>query len=342
MPTRHTARELADFLYADLIGNESAVVGGVASPERASHEDLIYVESAKHLERAIQSRARCILGPPGAELAGKTVLRCEHPKLAFARAAEFILTPPAPPAGPQPPRIHATALVDASARLDADVVVGPFAVIEAEVEIGMGTQVGAFCFLGARARLGEQCRLHPRVTLYSGAHLADRVVVHSGAVIGSDGFGYVRGEDRYWKFPQIGHVEIGRDVEIGANTTVDRGALESTRIGAGAKIDNLVQVAHNVEIGAHTVIAAQTGISGSSRIGGDVVIGGQVGIADHCTLDDGVVVGAQAGIPSGKRVRAGQIVWGTPARPLDKFKEQYAWLSRLPALGARLRDLARK
>jgi len=180
------------------------------------------------------------------------------------------------------------------------------------------------------------------VTLYAGVTLGERVVVHSGTVIGSDGFGYVFGEGRHWKFPQVGTVEIADDVEIGANTTIDRGALETTRIGPGVKIDNLVQVAHNVTIGEHTVVAAQTGISGSSAIGKNVVIAGQVGIADHCRLEDGAVAGAQAGIPTGKTIRSGQTVWGTPARPLARFKEQYAWFARLPELAERIHKLERR
>jgi len=160
-------------------------------------------------------------------------------------------------------------------------------------------------------------------------------------VIGSDGFGYVFAEGKQWKFPQVGTVEIGDDVEIGANTTIDRGALDATRIGADVKIDNLVQVAHNVTIGEHTVIAAQTGISGSSVVGKNVLLGGQVGIADRCHVGDGAMVGAQAGIITGKTIRAGQTVWGTPARPLSRCKQQYGWLARLPELGERLRKLER-
>jgi UDP-3-O-[3-hydroxymyristoyl] glucosamine N-acyltransferase len=158
-------------------------------------------------------------------------------------------------------------------------------------------------------------------------------------VIGGDGFGYVFGEGRHWKFPQIGTVEIGDDVEIGSNATIDRGSLDSTQIGNGVKIDNLVQIAHNVRIGDNSVLAAQTGISGSSTIGTRVIVGGQVGIADHCKVEDGAVVGAQAGIPTGKTIRGGQTVWGTPARPLEKFKEQYAWFARLPNLAERVRAL---
>jgi UDP-3-O-[3-hydroxymyristoyl] glucosamine N-acyltransferase len=166
-----------------------------------------------------------------------------------------------------------------------------------------------------------------------------RTVIHSGTVIGGDGFGYVFGEGRHWKFPQIGSVQIGDDVEIGCNSAIDRGSLDTTRIGPGVKIDNLVQVAHNVEIGENSVIASQTGISGSCRIGKNVMLGGQVGLGDHCTLEDGVIAGGQAGVLPGKVVAAGQMIWGTPARPFDKFKEQHAWISRLPELGKRLRKI---
>jgi UDP-3-O-[3-hydroxymyristoyl] glucosamine N-acyltransferase len=220
--------------------------------------------------------------------------------------------------------------------------VGPYAVIEESVKIGEGTEIGAFSFIGRDAQLGAHCRLHPRVTLYAGVWLGDRVILHSGAVIGSDGFGYVAEEGKRLKFPQVGRVRIGNDVEIGANTTIDRGSLDRTDISAGVKIDNLVHVAHNVQIGENTVIAAQTGISGSVVIGRDVVFGGQVGVADHCRIEDCAVIGAQAGIPSGKTIRSGQIVWGTPARPLQKFKEQFAWWGRLPKLAERVAKLEQR
>jgi UDP-3-O-[3-hydroxymyristoyl] glucosamine N-acyltransferase len=212
-------------------------------------------------------------------------------------------------------------------------------VIEEDVEIGAGTVVEAFCFLGQGARVGEDCWLHARVTLYAGARLGNRVEAHSGAVLGSDGFGYVLGERRWWKFPQIGNLEIGDDVEIGSNTTIDRGSLETTRIGSGVKMDSLVQVAHNVEIGENSVIASQVGISGSSKLGKRVILGGQVGIADHCTLEDESTVGAQSGIATGKTVRRGQTVWGSPARPIEQAKKQFAWAARIPTLAARVQKL---
>lgn len=329
-----TSGEIAQFLGAKLKGDGSLRVSGVASPERAQASDLIYVDSPRHVSRAQASAAWAVLARAGVSLAGKTVLEVSDPKLAFAKAAAWILEELA-----RGVVIHPTAIISPSAQVGKNVSIGPYAVIEDETGIGAGTTIGAFCFLGRGAHIGENCRLHPRVTLYAGARLGSRVEVHSGAVIGSDGFGYVFGDGRHWKFPQVGRVEIGDDAEIGANTTIDRGSLETTRIGSDVKIDNLVQIAHNVEIGEHSVVAAQTGISGSSVIGKQVVVAGQVGIADHCHIEDGAILGAQAGIPTGKTIRGGQTVWGTPARPLDRFKQQYALFARLPELVERVRRL---
>src|ERR1700689_3020592 len=329
-----TAGELAKFLGTTIVGDGQLALSGVAMPENARTEDLIYVDSPRHQKRAEDSAAKCVLAPAGLQLKGKTMLFAENPKFAFAKASARLLPKFAPTPG-----IHPTAIVASSARLGLNVFVGPYVVIEDEVEIGAGSIVEAFCFLGRGSAIGEKCRLHPRVTLYANARLGEDVEIHSGVVIGSDGFGYVFGEGRHWKFPQIGTVEIGDDVEIGSNATIDRGSLDSTQIGNGVKIDNLVQIAHNVRIGDNSVLAAQTGISGSSTIGTRVIVGGQVGIADHCKVEDGAIVGAQAGIPTGKTIRGGQTVWGTPARPLEKFKEQYAWFARLPDLAERVRML---
>jgi UDP-3-O-[3-hydroxymyristoyl] glucosamine N-acyltransferase len=328
------ASELAEFLGANLVGDGNSVVSGVARPESAKLDDLIYVESARHQSRAEESAAKCVLAPEGLLLKNKTTLVVDNPKLAFAKASTRLLPNFSPPPG-----IHASAIVASSALLKPNVFIGPFVVIEGEVEIGEGAVIEAFCFLGRGSSIGEKCRLHPRVTLYPGAKLASRVEVHSGAVIGSDGFGYVFGEGRHWKFPQVGAVEIGNDVEIGSNATIDRGSLGVTRIEADVKIDNLVQIAHNVSIGGHSIVAAQTGISGSSSLGKGVTLAGQVGIADHCNLEDGAIVGAQGGVPSGKTIRKGQKVWGTPARPLEKFKKQYAAFTRLPDLIERIENI---
>jgi UDP-3-O-[3-hydroxymyristoyl] glucosamine N-acyltransferase len=331
---KSTAKDVAQAIGAKVEGEASLELTGVAAPERAGSHDLIYVETANHAERAVASRAACVVAGEGIQLPGKTVLRCVQPKVAFAKAAALLLEQRPIASG-----IHPTAIVAPLARVGANVGIGPYAVVGEDAHIGEGTQIGAHCVIGAGCWIGDSCRLHPRVTLYAGVRLGNRVEIHAGTVVGADGFGYAFDGERYWKFPQAGLVEIGDDVEIGANATVDRGSLDDTRIGAGVKLDNLVHVGHNVQIGVHTVVAAQTGISGSSKLGHHVVCGGQVGIADHCTLEDCSIAGAQAGIPTGKTIRSGQTVWGTPARPLEKFKEQYAWFARLPELAERVRKL---
>jgi UDP-3-O-[3-hydroxymyristoyl] glucosamine N-acyltransferase len=334
---KRTAKELAEAIGARLEGDGAMEIAGVAAPERAGARDLIYVEAAKHAGRVAASAAMCVVAGEGLSLPGKTVLRSAQPKVAFAKAAAVLLERAPIAAG-----IHPTAIVAPLARVAEGVSIGPYAVIGEDAHVGAGTQIGAHAVIGAGCWIGENCRIHPRVTLYANVRVGHRVEIHAGAVIGADGFGYAFGEGKYWKFPQAGIVEIGDDVEIGANATIDRGSLDDTCIAEGVKLDNLVHVGHNVQIGAHTVVAAQTGISGSSVLGHHVVVGGQVGIADHCTLEDGAVAGAQAGIPTGKTIRGGQTVWGTPAREIGKFKETYAWYARLPELAARIKELEAK
>src|SRR5277367_633451 len=332
-----TAKSLAEAVGAKLGGDGGLELRGVAAPERAGPHDLIYVEKAKHAERAAASAALCVIAAENIALPGKTVLRSSRSKVAFAKAAALILGK-----SPIARGIHPTAIVAPLARVAPGAGIGPFAVIGEDAHIGEGTQIGAHSVIGAGCWIGDYCRIHPRVTLYAGTRIGHRVEIHSGAVIGADGFGYAQGEGRYWKFPQVGIVEIADEVEIGANTTIDRGSLDDTRISEGVKLDNLVHIGHNCKIGAHTVIAAQTGISGSCVIGKNVVIGGQVGIGDQCELEDGTIIGAQAGIPTGKTIRGAQMVWGTPAREIGKFKEIYGWYARLPELAMRIKELEAK
>jgi len=319
-----TAGELAGHLKLAVEGDAGAAISGLSSPERARATDLIFVEATKHQARAASSAARCVIASAGITLAGKTVLRAPNAKLAFAQAGA-VLNPPRRVAAVG---VHPTAIVGPRVRLGENVAIGPYAVIEEGAEIGEGCQVGAFCCVGHSAVLGAGCTLYPHVVLYPGARLGNGVILHSGAVVGGDGFGFVTGEGHHWKFPQIGCVEIGDNVEIGCNSCVDRAALEETQVGAGTKIDNLVQIGHNVQIGEGVLIAAQAGLAGSSTVGRQAVIGGQVGIADHVRIDDGAIVGAQAGIPTGKHISAGEPVWGTPARPIRKYLQQLAWLAK--------------
>lgn len=332
-----TAADLARKIGAVVEGDGLIELTGVASPERASSGDLIFVDAAKHTERAAASAAQCVIVPESVSVPAKTLLRAREAKLAFAKAAAQLREPSIIASG-----VHPTAVIAPLAKISPSAGIGPYAVIGEDAHIGDHTQIGAHCVIGAGCWVGEHCRLHARVTLYANIRVGNRVEIHAGAVLGADGFGYAYGEGRHWKFPQTGIIEIADDVEIGANATIDRGSLDDTRIAEGVKLDNLVHVGHNVKIGAHTVVAAQTGISGSSVLGHHVVVGGQVGIADHCTLEDRSVAGAQAGIPTGKTIRSGQVVWGTPARPLGKFKEAYFWFARLPELAARIKKLETK
>jgi len=332
-----TAKSLAETLGATLEGDGAIELRGVAAPERAGQHDLIYLENAKHLDRVAASAAMCVIAPETLALKGKIVLRSAQPKLAFAKAAALILD-----RAPIAVGIHPTAIVAPLAKVSETAGIGPFVVIGEDAHVGEGTQIGAHSVIGAGCWIGDYCRIHPRVTLYAGVRIGHRVEIHSGAVIGADGFGYAQGEGRYWKFPQAGIVEIADDVEIGANTTIDRGSLDDTRIAEGVKLDNLVHIGHNCQIGAHTIMAAQAGLSGSCEFGKQVVVGGQAGFGERCYLEDGAIIGGQSGVLGGKTIRSGQTVWGTPARPLEKFKEQFAWQARLPELAARIKELEAK
>jgi len=323
------ATELASALGAELIGDPDVTVTWIASLESAESGDLVFVDSEKHLAAALASPAAAIIAGDFARRAQspKPLLIVRHPKLAFSRAARHLRRIPKEQGG-----VHPFAAIDPTAKLGANVSVREFASVSAEVTIGAGTKIGVGCCIGSRVTIGEHCELKANVTVYPGTRIGNRVTVHAGAVLGSDGFGYVRDPDtgRYEAFPQVGRLEIEDDVEIGANTTIDRGALDATVIGRGVKLDNLVHVGHNVSIGADVVIAAQTGISGSSAIEKGAVVAGQVGIADHVRIEAGAILGAQCGVPTGKIIRGrGILFWGTPARPIRQYLKELAALARL-------------
>ena len=327
--------ELANLLGGILHGEEARDLHEVAALATAGPDQLAYAEGAKSLELAAVSQAGCILVPEDFVLAGHTTIGVANPKLAFVRAAEVLC-----PARKVQSGVHPTAIIAPDARLAQDVTVRPYVVIESGVDVGQGTYLGAGVCLGEGTQVGSQCVLHSRVSVYPGARIGNRVVLHAGVVVGSDGFGYVLDGDRYEKFPQRGGVVIEDDVEIGSNSTVDRGSLGVTVIGHGTKIDNLVQIAHNVKVGSHCVIAAQTGISGSAEIGDYVVIGGQVGVSDHVRIEERAMIGGQSGIFG--VIRKGTKVWGTPARPLSEFKKMHAQLANLPSLARKVKEIARQ
>jgi UDP-3-O-[3-hydroxymyristoyl] glucosamine N-acyltransferase len=265
------------------------------------------------------------------------VIRVDEPRGGFASVIELLYPRP-----PITPGAHPTAVIAPDAEIAPSAAIGPHAVIGAGVRIGERTSIGPSCTIGAGARIGADCVLHPHVTIYDHVSIGDRAVLHSGCVLGADGFGFVRGPDGYQKFPQIGRVEIGDDVEIGANSCIDRAALGVTRIGDGVKLDNLVHIGHNCSIGKHVVIAAQTGLSGGVVVEDYAVIGGQVGIGDKARIETGAVLGSGCGILTSKIVRKGQVVWGTPARPLKEHLEQLASLSRLPKLRKQIAELEKR
>jgi UDP-3-O-[3-hydroxymyristoyl] glucosamine N-acyltransferase len=324
-----SVKEVADFVQARVLGDETVQLSGIASVESAAPGDLIFVDHERNLPLALASGASAVIAPDfaGGTTNSKTVLLAAQPRLAFARAAQLLC--------PMPPRkvgIHPSATVHSSARLSDGVSVEERVVIGEGVQIGGETRIGAGAVIGAKASIGFNCDLYPNVTVYPGVLIGNRVIIHAGAVLGSDGFGYVRdpATGRYEKFPQIGLLEIENDVEIGANATIDRGALDATRIGRGTKIDNLVHVGHNCQIGEDVVIAAQTGLSGSAVLENGVVVGGQVGIADHVRVEAGAILGAQCGVPSKKVIRGkGIVFWGTPARPIREYLKELALLARL-------------
>ncbi|MBI4464102.1 MAG: UDP-3-O-(3-hydroxymyristoyl)glucosamine N-acyltransferase [Acidobacteria bacterium] len=337
MKLEKTVNDLALWLEGEAEGDANRRVSGVAPLEAAGEIEISFVESERTLPQAMASRAGCLLAPPGLSLPGRTIIRVRNPRYSFARTVELFFPP-----SPRRPGIHPTALIGNNVLLEAEVEIGPQVVIGDGARIGARCSIAAGCILGENTVLGEDCVLYPRVTLYAGARIGSRVILHSGCVVGSDGFGYVFEAGRYYKFPQVGSMEIADDVEIGSNTTIDRGALGATRIGRGTKIDNLVQVGHNVQIGDHCVIASQTGISGSAVIEDNVVIAGQVGIGDHARVQKGAVLGGQCGILPHKNVRAGQTVWGTPARPIREHLEQQAFLARLPRLFEKVKALGQR
>jgi UDP-3-O-[3-hydroxymyristoyl] glucosamine N-acyltransferase len=325
----HALKEVAEFVGASLNGDGRAMVSGVASLQSAKIGDLVFVEDAKNLQSALASQASAVIAGEFAANGNhsKPVLVADQPRLAFARAADWLRSEKGSSTG-----IHPNAVVHAAAKLGETVNIEERAVIREDVEIGERSRIGAGSVIGPHVKIGRDCCIYPNVTIYPGCELGDRVVVHAGAVLGSDGFGYVRDAKtgRYEKFPQIGRLIIEDDVEIGANSTVDRGALDVTRIGRGTKIDNLVHIGHNVDIGEDVVIAAQTGLSGSAVVENNVIIGGQVGIADHVRIENGAILGAQSGIPSKKVIRGkGVVFWGTPARPIKEYLKELAVLARL-------------
>ncbi len=331
--TEKTVGELASLVGGQIIGSGESEIKRVASLDAAQQGEIAYVEDENFFESARVSQASCVIVPENSELSLPSQIKVKNPKLAFALIAE-VLHPPKQ----REPEIHQSAVIAETADIALQVFIGAFVCVGENSKIGSGTQIRAGAKIGDNVTVGSDCVIHPNVFLEDGVTIGDRVILHAGVVIGTDGFGYVRGDMSYHKFPQIGTVVIEDNVELGANTTVDRGALGRTRIGKGTKLDNMVHVGHNCDIGERVVIAAQTGISGSVTIEDDCVIGGQVGFGDHIHVQSGAIIGSKAGVLPGKIVRPG-VWWGIPIQPLDQYKRLNAHLSRVPAMREELKAL---
>ena len=330
-----TVEELAALVGGRVTGAAgNAPITGAASVADAQEGDITFFGNPKYLAALRTSRATCALVPEGfAESIAAIPIQVANPSLAFAQVVERFA--PAPVVFE--PGIHPSAVIAPSARIGAGVCIQAHAVVEAGAVLGDRSILGASAYVGHEAKIGADCHIYPNATVRERCTLGNRVILHSGVVIGSDGFGYEMVQGRYVKIPQTGMVQIDDDVEIGANTTIDRARFGRTWIGEGTKIDNLVQIAHNVVIGKHSVVVSQVGISGSSKIGNYVTLAGQVGIVGHIEIGDQAIVAAQSGVS--KDLAPKQMYWGTPAVPIREQKEQIARVARLDKLMERVKRL---
>jgi UDP-3-O-[3-hydroxymyristoyl] glucosamine N-acyltransferase len=315
-----TSGEIAAICNAPVDGDPLRPISGANALESATPSDVSFVANEKAIAVALKSQAGCLIAPLTFDRTGPwSVVRVDDPRGAFARVLLSLY-----PRHLSEPAIH------------------PSAAIGQGSVIGEGTRIYANCTIGAGVVIGANCAIYPNVTIYDGTRVGNRVILHAGCVIGADGFGYTLADGRYEKFPQVGTVEIGDDVEIGANTCVDRAALGVTRIGKGTKLDNLVHIAHNCTIGEHVIIAAQAGLSGGVAIGDYAFIGGQTGMGDKAHIEAKAIVAAKSGILTKAKVRAGEPVWGIPARPLRQYLKNLALVAKLPGMRDELRDLKQR
>ncbi len=332
---QYTTADIAKHVAGEVLGDGAVPLAGFAPAETARAGDLTFAENEAWFERAEQSAASAILVPSHFTSVRKILIRVANPRVAFAKVLPLFF-----PERKLAPGIHPSAVVAASAEVDATAHVGPLCVVDERAKIGPRCVLEAGDYVGADCRLGEDTHLFPNVTLYAGTQAGRRVRIHAGTVVGADGFGYVFDQGRHLKVPQIGVVILGDDVEIGANTCIDRGALGPTVIGLGTKIDNLVQIAHNVAFGEHCIVCGQVGISGSTKVGNHTTLAGQVGLAGHLQIGSQVTVAAQSGVMHD--IPDGQKWLGAPAQPDRQMKRVFIALQRLPELLRRVSELEKR
>ena len=315
---KRTVEEFAKIVGGTVIGDSTTLIEGITNFENPLKGHISFVQDEKSFKALETSELACLIVPKQISTSSKVLIQVEHPKRAWAQLLRALY-----PAKKYPGTVSSQAAIAPSAKLGRNVTIESFVTISENAVIADNAVICANAFVGEHVTIGENSMLHPNVTIYEGCVLGKNVVIHAGSVIGADGFGYVATPTAHEKLPQIGNVVIEDDVEIGACATVDRAAIGSTRIGQGCKIDNLVQIAHNVQLGAHTVISAQTGISGSCKVGSHVTMGGSVGLGDHVEIGDWAMIGAGAGFPSNKKVPGKQIYFGQPARPYQEMRKQF-------------------
>ncbi len=333
---RKTLKEIAELIDGEVIGNGETIITGVSGIKEASAGEITFLANPKYLPLIEKTHASAIVTSSDVEVTVKPVIRTKNPSLAFARIVSFF----APCAVKHPQGIHPTAILGKELNLGRDVAVGPYVVIEDGVAIGDKSIIYAGCFIGQHSKIGTDTLIYPNVSIREQVVIGSRVIIHSGTVIGSDGFGFVTIDGLHHKIPQIGTVEIGDDVEIGANVTIDRARFDKTVIGKGTKIDNLVQIAHNVVIGENSIIVAQVGISGSTTLGKNVILAGQVGTVGHISIGDNAVVMAQSGVS--KSIPPQTTVWGYPAKPEKIAKRINACVHNLPRLYNTIAELKKR
>ena len=329
--------DIARLVKGELIGEGGLLVSGFSGIKEAKQNELTFLSNPKYEPLLRDTQAGVILVPRQISCPGKTLIRVDNPSLSFTQVVNYLLKG-APDYKPQ--GIHPTAVIASGAKLAPGVAIGAHTIIEAGAVIASGCVIYANCYVGHDTDLGENCLIYPQVVLREKVSLGRRVIIHSGSVIGSDGYGYVTVDGKHMKIPQVGSVLIEDDVEIGANVTIDRARFDKTIIGEGTKIDNLVQIGHNVIIGKHCLIIAQTGIAGSTKIGDHVILAAQAGIAGHLEIGDGAVVGAKSGV--NHSIKPGEQVFGYPAQPIKDAFRTNAHIHRLDKYVELIKDLKKR
>ncbi len=331
-----TLKEIAEFIGGEIVGDADTVISGVAGIEEATAGDITFLANPKYASYLEKTGASAVITSRDVEFRVKPVIKTDNPSLAFTKVVTFI----------QAAReehfkgIHKSAVIGKNVSLGRNLAIGAFVVIEDGCSVGDNAVIYPNCYLGRKTSVGKKVLIYPNVSIREDCSIGDRVIIHSGSVIGADGFGYVTVDGIHQKIPQVGNVVLEDDVEIGANVTIDRARFDKTVIGQGTKIDNQVQIAHNVRIGKNCLIVAQVGISGSVTIGNNVILAGKAGVAGHITIGDNCVVMGGAGVT--KSLPEGSVVWGIPARPADEAKRAAIYVMNLPKLFDSIKEIKKK